>query len=107
MRPPETFIGQPIRSLQTMLRIIAQRDSDYGNIIPDGIYGPQTMGAISTFQRKHGLPITGITDQATWDAVVAEFEPALTDQVPATLLRFVQLCGLLLSCGGLSLVIGV
>lgn len=83
MRPPETFIGQPIRSLQTMLRVIAQRDADYGNIIPDGIYGPQTMGAVSAFQRKHGLPVTGITDQATWDAVVAEYEPALTDQVPA------------------------
>ena len=80
MRPPESFIGQPIRSLQTMLRVIAENDSSYVRIIPDGIYGPETVRAISTFQRKHGLPVTGITDQPTWEAVVAIYEPALIEQ---------------------------
>lgn len=76
MRPPESFIGQPIRSLQTMLRIIAQNDPAHPSVIPDGIYGPQTVAAVSAFQRIHGLPVTGVTDQRTWDAIVAAQIPA-------------------------------
>lgn len=77
MRPNESFIGQPIRSLQTMLRVIAENDPRHPSPIPDGIYGQQTMAAVSQFQRLHGLPVTGVTDQATWDAIVAAHEPAL------------------------------
>ena len=80
MRPPESFVGQPIRSLQTMLRVIAENDPSHVRIIPDGIYGPETVRAISVFQRKHGLPVTGVTDQPTWEAVVAVYEPALIEQ---------------------------
>ena len=80
MRPPESFVGQPIRSLQTMLRVIAENDPSHVRIIPDGIYGPETVWAISVFQRKHGLPVTGVTDQPTWEAVVAVYEPALIEQ---------------------------
>ena len=78
MRPNESFIGQPVRSLQTMLRVLAERDDRYTPIIPDGVYSTQTMGAVSNFQRIHGLPVTGITDQITWETIVAEYEPALT-----------------------------
>lgn len=80
MRPPESFIGQPIRSLQTMLRVLAENDDKYVPIIPDGIYGPETVRAVSTFQRQHGLPVTGMTDQDTWEAVVAMYEPAMVEQ---------------------------
>lgn len=77
MRPPESFIGQPIRSLQTMLRTIAEDRPGYISLIPDGIYGPDTMRAVTVFQRNHGLPPTGITNQETWEAIVAEYDPAL------------------------------
>ena len=77
MRPPESFIGQPIRSLQTMLRVIAEDDPSHIRIVPDGIYGPETMAAVSAFQRKHGLRVTGVTDQPTWESIVAVYEPAL------------------------------
>ena len=80
MRPPESFIGQPIRSLQTMLRVIAENDPSHVRIIPDGIYGPETVQAVSVFQRKHGLPVTGVTDQDTCEAVVAIYDPALVQQ---------------------------
>ncbi|MBQ2854603.1 MAG: peptidoglycan-binding protein [Oscillospiraceae bacterium] len=76
MRPQESFIGQPIRSLQTMLRAIAEEDPGYRQIVPDGIYGPETVSAVTVFQKRHGLPATGITDQATWEAVAARYEPA-------------------------------
>ena len=77
MRPAESFVGQPVRSLQTMLRVIAENDPLQPSVIPDGIYGPQTVTAVSTFQRRNGLPITGVTDQATWDRIVAAYGPAL------------------------------
>lgn len=83
MRPPESFIGQPIRSLQTMLRVIAENDPQHERIIPDGIYGPETVSAISTFQRIHGLPATGVTDNRTWDTVVEIYEDALIEQLDA------------------------
>lgn len=79
MRPDESFIGQPIRSLQTMLRILAENDDSYETLVPDGIYGDATRSAVARFQRKHGLDVTGITDQDTWDAIVAEYEPALVN----------------------------
>ena len=77
MRPEESFIGQPVRSLQTMLRVIAENDFLQPSVIPDGIYGPQTVAAVSAFQRRNGLPVTGVTDQDTWDRIVTVYEPAL------------------------------
>lgn len=77
MRPPESFIAQPVRSLQTMLRVIAEAETAQPSVIPDGIYGSNTISAVSSFQRRKGLPVTGTTDQQTWDAIVAEYETAL------------------------------
>ena len=87
MRPTESLLGQPIRSLQTMLRVIAEDLPEYIPIIPDGIYGPNTIAAVSRFQRNHGLPVTGITNQETWDAVVAAYEVSLIEQAEAEALR--------------------
>ncbi len=83
MRNPESFVGQPIRSLQTMLRLIAENDPSHERMIPDGIYGPETVSAVSTFQKIHGLPITGVTDSRTWETIVEVFEHALIEQQEA------------------------
>lgn len=89
MRPPESFISQPIRSLQTMLRVIAENDPNHDSVIPDGIYGPETTAAVSTFQRLHGLPVTGITNNDTWNTVVDVYKGALIQQEPAWPLEIV------------------
>ena len=89
MRPAESFIAQPVRSLQTMLRVIAQDDERQPSLIPDGIYGNQTMQAVTAFQRNNGLPATGITDQATWEAVVSVYEPAAVRIGPAQPLEII------------------
>ena len=89
MRPPESFIGQPVRSLQTMLRVIAAHDQDLPSVIPDGIYGSQTASAVSAFQRKYELPITGITDQWTWKMIVDAYQPALINVTPAQPLQII------------------
>ena len=77
MRPPESFVSQPVRSLQTMLRILAEYDDRYETVVPDGVYSPQTMRAVAQFQQNHGIPVTGVTDQRTWEEIVARYEPAL------------------------------
>ena len=89
MRPEESFLGQPIRSLQTMLRVIAENDTDHPALVPDGIYGPETMQAVSYFQRKHGLNVTGVADHPTWEAIVAVYEPALVEQDEAQPLEII------------------
>lgn len=89
MRPNETFVGQPIRSLQQMLRIIGENDDRLPSVIPDGIYGNDTVRAVSAFQRSVGLPVTGIADQDTWDQVVTRYELALVQQAEAEPLRII------------------
>lgn len=77
MRPDESFVGQPIRSLQTMLRVIAEDDPTHPTVIPDGVYDQETITAVSAFQRRHGLPVTGVADENTWNAIVEAYEAAL------------------------------
>lgn len=76
MRPKDSFVGQPIRSLQTMLQVLSQDDPGQPPLVPDGIYGQETANAILAFQRKAGIPTTGTADQETWDAVVEAYEKA-------------------------------
>ena len=77
MRPGESFVQQPVSSLQTMLRVIAEVDPSLPTEIPDGIYGPSTMVAVTAFQRRSGIPATGIVDEITWDRIAGSYEPAL------------------------------
>ena len=76
MKPAESFIDQPIRSLQTMLRTIASVEPNQINVMPDGIYGSQTAAAVRSFQRRQGLNPTGAVDQATHERLVQEYERA-------------------------------
>lgn len=77
MRPGESFVEQPVRSLQTMLRVLAESDNRLPTVVPDGIYGPATMNAVAAFQRQNNLPATGVTDQNTWDIISQKYEQAL------------------------------
>lgn len=81
------FVGKPIRSLQVMLRALASADDDLETIVPDGIYGEQTRKAVMSFQRKHGIPASGITDLDTWEAIVQEHKAHRVVNGPADALR--------------------
>lgn len=76
MRPAESFIGQPIRSLQTMLRVISEYDGSVSTVVPDGIYGQETLRAVTRFQQNNDLDPTGIVDLETWDAIVRKYDDA-------------------------------
>lgn len=90
MRPGESFVGQPIRSLQTMLRVLAEDDLTLPTVVPDGVYGQETITAVSAFQRRMGLPVTGIANQETWEAIVAAYEPALIRVGEATPIEIIM-----------------
>ena len=89
MIPTDEYLGQPIRSLQTMLRTIAESQGRNISVIPDGIYGKNTIAEVTAFQRRKGLSATGVTNQETWDAIVAEYEPALILVDEATPLQLI------------------
>jgi hypothetical protein len=43
----------------------------------DGDYGGATTEAVRTFQQRHGFPVTGVVDEATFDRLVAPMLAAL------------------------------
>lgn len=90
MKPTESFIGQPVRSLQTMLRVLSRDDPTLPTVVPDGIYGQNTVGAVTELQRRAGLPLTGVTDQATWDQIVLDYEDALIRVGPAEPIQIIM-----------------
>lgn len=83
MNTEHSLTAQPIRSLQTMLRTIAQVHPQQPPVIPDGVYSPQTEQAVLAFQKMKGLPVSGAVDQPTWDAIVSEYEHCRIQTAPA------------------------
>src|SRR4051812_46892766 len=55
--------GPAVAAVQSKLR------STLPSILVDGIFGPQTEGAVRAYQRAHGLPVTGRVDARTWSAL--------------------------------------
>ena len=52
---------------------------------PDGVFGPKTAAALSLWQGKHGLKVTGQLDLATWAKMVAlKLIPARGAAAPTT-----------------------
>ena len=99
MRPQKSFTGQPIRDLQTMLRVIAKHKGHPTPLVPDGIYGPATMKQVSEFQRSKGLPPTGSADRETWEAILLEYGPAKVNLRPAESLQIVLNPGTVIESG--------
>ena len=65
------LIGQPVRSLQTMLRALSFTYGFLPRLTPDGVFGERTLEAVMLFQREFYPPVTGQVDQGTWDAIAA------------------------------------
>lgn len=56
--------GDDVMAAQTALRADGL---DPG--VVDGVFGPNTERAVLEYQRKHGLKVTGVVDEATWEAL--------------------------------------
>lgn len=58
--------GQKVMQLQSQLNRIGRNYPAIKRISEDGIYGAKTAEAVRTFQRVFSLPVSGVTDFATW-----------------------------------------
>lgn len=80
MRQPEIYQGNPVYSLQTMLRQISDFDPRVLPIVPDGYFGRSTHASVRSFQQAYGLPVTGDVDEATWNAIANTHNRALRER---------------------------
>ena len=60
--------GAAVRSLQHLL--IRKFSISCGTNGADGDFGKNTQSAVKTFQKRKGLPVTGICDKDTWTALL-------------------------------------
>lgn len=77
MHPRLFYVGMPIRTLQTMLRSISRLNENIPAVVPDGIYGNDTVRSVTAFQRQFGLPVTGVVNQGTWNRIVEIYDDTL------------------------------
>ena len=61
--------GQPVRSLQYMLDQLAIHNDSLIRLAVDGMFGERTLEAVMVFQREYRLPVNGVVDLNTWNAI--------------------------------------
>ena len=74
----------PIFEIQQYLRSLARDGYQIPLIIPDGIYGSETVNAVRVFQSLLGLPVTGRVDYDTWQALRAAYEEVQRNNARST-----------------------
>ena len=74
----------PIFEIQQYLRSLARDGYQIPLIIPDGIYGSETVNAVRVFQSLLGLPVTGRVDYDTWQALRASYEEVQRNNARST-----------------------
>lgn len=74
--------GDAVKALQQNLLKLGYKLPKYG---ADGSFGSETLAALKLFQIDHGLPNTGVVDEATEATIAAALEPKpdLTARVEA------------------------
>lgn len=70
----EGDVGIAVREIQILLQFISLFDSGVQPLTVDGIFGRGTRASVESFQYEYGLPVTGVVDAATWDAIVNAFQ---------------------------------
>ena len=63
----------PVQSLQHMLNHLARTLQGLPRLAETGEFDEATLEAVMIFQRDFSLPITGIVDQLTWDAITTAY----------------------------------
>jgi peptidoglycan hydrolase-like protein with peptidoglycan-binding domain len=62
-----------IYEIQSALREISAKNAAVRpRLIPDGIYGTQTVEAVRSFQAYMGFSVTGVVDYQTWQALFGQ-----------------------------------
>lgn len=61
--------GDNVVTLQNYLNYISLSYRGIPFVSPTGYYGEQTANSVTSFQRRFGLPQTGVVDEATWNLI--------------------------------------
>ncbi len=69
-------------NLQRYLRQLAYFDDTIPFVPIDGNVGSNTTDAIRAYQARRGLPITGIADQETWEAIYEDYLISIEEEAP-------------------------
>lgn len=88
-----------VSNLQKMLSTICASKKVKTNLTADGIYGQETAKQISSLQKQHGIPVTGVTDEATWKMVAEDYETARLEVQNAEKLYVPLSCGQIIKRG--------
>lgn len=67
-----TTLGNPVTSLQMMLRSLKETYDFIPSVPVDGVFGEETLEAVLLFQRELHPPVTGVVNQAVWEAIREE-----------------------------------
>lgn len=62
-----------ITNLQTYLRAQKTVDPSFPTVAIDGIFDTQTKFALTEFQRRNQLPVTGTADRETWELLYKQY----------------------------------
>jgi hypothetical protein len=65
--------GEAVRTIQTQLNAISNNYPLIKKQRVDGVFGPETLAAVETFQKIFSLPASGIVNFATWYKISAIF----------------------------------
>lgn len=68
----EDYMGNPVISLQTMLRQLSQVYDFMPEVPLDGTFGESTLESVLIFQKELYPPATGIVNQEVWEAIRGE-----------------------------------
>ncbi|MBE6530798.1 MAG: hypothetical protein E7679_01745 [Ruminococcaceae bacterium] len=71
-----------ITNLQRYLRQLSYTDADIPSPPVDGIFESVTKNSLLAFQKKYGLPQSGVGDRATWDKLYAEYLASIARYSP-------------------------
>lgn len=65
----EGFEGPRVQLLQYFLNVLSTFYSAIPSVDINGYFGPETREAVMEFQKVMNLPVSGLIDDATWDAM--------------------------------------
>lgn len=71
-----------VRELQKYLLELSYATHGYPHLAIDGIFGRETREVLSLFQRRNRLPVTGIADRRTWEALYTAYLLARATREP-------------------------
>jgi len=64
--------SESVRQIQSCLNRISQRHPSIQRLTEDGVFGPRTLDAVTTFQRIMGLSPDGVVGPLTWGRLAQE-----------------------------------